>query len=239
MNLRADQTDLLQPVRPELARMQEVLDGLGAGDGRFLHHVLGTLLALPADHLRPGVVLLIGRAIGAADETSLVRFAAAVQIVHAASLAHQIFADMRNERGDRDQLRVLAGDYLYAQAALITAGLRHFAVMASLASAIQTICARDLEGILGEQSGATATSAMGLFRLSALGAGLLSRCDDATLGGLEAYGATLDAVAERRAGPSSAQEAAGLLPLPEGAARRSLVALPGAVAPAQVSSQVT
>lgn len=218
--------DLLQPVRSELGRVQELLGGLGVEDGQFLHHVLGRLLALPTDLFRPGVVLLVGKAAGGTGGTSLVQFGAAVQIVHAASLAHQIVADIRNETGERDQLRVLAGDYLYAQAALITANLRHFAVMSSLAAAIQTICARDLGGILGGQQGSAIAPSMGMFRLSTLGAGLLSRCSDATLAVLDAYGSALDAVAANVAAPGAAMEAGSLLlPLPESPARRSLMSL--------------
>ena len=93
-----------------------------------VHH----LFAAHGKYLRPSLVLLTAKALGdryAADTEHLVKIAAAVELIHSASLVHDDIIDMADERRDQPSLNsvfgnkmaVLVGDLLYDQSfALLT-----------------------------------------------------------------------------------------------------------------------
>jgi hypothetical protein len=188
----AAETGPLQIIQPDLARVHALLWHLGDADGAFLHDLVRTLLDGPRDAHRAAAALLLAKAIGDEVPAAVIQLAAAVQIVHAASLAHR-FGNPGPERSLDERLVVLAGDYLYAQAAVLTAGLGNLSVMAGLAESIKALCRavmqserRSLAGPSGaggvEEAGepaaavvradppdARADQAHGLFRLSLWG----------------------------------------------------------------------
>ncbi|MEE8440283.1 MAG: polyprenyl synthetase family protein [Spirochaetia bacterium] len=88
-----------------------------------LHH----LFTVRGKYLRPSLVLLTARAFGdkyAVDIEPLLKIAAAVELIHSASLVHDDIIDMADERRGRPSLNsvfgnkmaVLVGDLLYDQA---------------------------------------------------------------------------------------------------------------------------
>ena len=218
-------------------RVEALLRDLGAGDGEFLHQVIGDLLFAAPDMLRSTTGLLIAETLGAGDDDRVVRFAAAVQIVYAAMHTHQQVRLAHEPAGGN--LVVLAGDYLYAQAAVIAAGLEHLPVMALLSEAIKEICRQGLDGPLDaladdEASREPAPGAVGLFELSAGGAALLAAAPAAAVIAAGRYGAALDTLASART-PAAARASIVLRArdalggLPGGVARRELERLPALV----------
>lgn len=162
----------LSPLQPDMARVHELLWQLGDADGAFLQDLVRTLLDRPRDAHRAVAALLLARAVQAEVPDTIIQFAAAVQIVYAASLAHRTLVAGTAAPDLDDRLVVLAGDYLYAQAAARTANLKDLQVMARLAESIKAICRE------GTQVAATprATSQEdGLFRLSLWGTAALLR----------------------------------------------------------------
>jgi hypothetical protein len=183
------------PVHAELAAVGQVLRTIGSDDGRVLHGIVSDLLLATDDLLRPAIVCLVARALDSDGDPRVVQFAAAVQLVHIAAQAHQIrTADVTGE--PRDHLTVLVGDYLYAQAAVLTAGLRHLSVMAMVSEAIMGICRRavaetargSLPSIPGPES---ECQSEGLFELSASGPAVLLG-QEHQVQSLAAYGRALD-----------------------------------------------
>ena len=222
-----------------IVRVEQLLRGLGAGDGEFLHQVIGDLLFAAPDMFRPTTALLVAEALGAEGDERVVRFAAAVQIVYAAMHTHQQVRLAREPAAGN--LVVLAGDYLYAQAAVIAAGLDHLPVMALLSEAIKEICRQGLEEPQGVIAGATPINdasvgavhpdrrvgAVGLFELSTAGAALLAGAPAAAIAAAGRYGSALDALTSTRT-PEAARQSIShdaveaLGPLPAGMAREEL-----------------
>jgi hypothetical protein len=153
----AAETGPLQIIQPDLARVHALLWHLGDADGAFLHDLVRTLLDGPRDAHRAAAALLLARAIGDEVPAAVVQLAAAVQIVHAASLAHR-FGNPDLERSLDERLVVLAGDYLYAQAAVLTAGLGNLAVMAELAESIKALCRAVMPSERGSLAGPRSVS---------------------------------------------------------------------------------
>ena len=136
----------LDVIEPELLRVHELLWRLGDADGAFLHDLVRGVLDRPIDTYRPAAAILVAAATREYVPQFIIQFAAAVQIVHAASFAHQFagWAEPDYAPSLDDRLAVLAGDYLYAQAAVLTAGLTNLNVMAALAESIKAICRTEL-----------------------------------------------------------------------------------------------
>lgn len=214
--------------RDDIDAVQRLLATLGERDDAFLHHVIGSLLEWPPDSLRPTVALLIARALGRPADEETIRFAATVQVVFAAALAHRVGMNGLDER--RDQVTVLAGDYLYAQAAMITARLQRLDLMAMLAETLKRICRDDaLYALDNNQEALRDAVPYGLFSFAAAGAALLAGADHRTAATLGAFGTALDDLANRHPGsaPDAAlQQAEPLLaPLPAGGERDALLAI--------------
>ncbi len=133
MNLK----DIFAPVEQELEQVKkllnvqvgEILDRHipGSGQIQFFNDLLNRILENPGKMLRPVLTLLSAKAVGgemdAAVEESVVKIAAAVELIHSASLVHDDIIDESDERRGHPSLNkifnnkiaVLAGDILYGQ----------------------------------------------------------------------------------------------------------------------------
>jgi octaprenyl-diphosphate synthase len=125
----------LDSVQFELEKQAEVIGKAWSLDGRSSLNVgraLRHLLAKPGKMLRPALVLLSAGLASSQDpgaQPNLVRLAAAVELIHSASLVHDDIIDGEELRRGQpalhkrygDHTAVLAGDILYSQAfALLT-----------------------------------------------------------------------------------------------------------------------
>jgi geranylgeranyl pyrophosphate synthase len=182
-------SDDLASLQPDLARVHALLWQLGDADGALLQDLVRSILDRPRDAYRAAAALLLARAVRPETPDAIIQFAAAVQIVYAASLAHRtILAGAVPSQDER--LVVLTGDYLYAQAAAITAELMDLQVMAQLAASIQAICR---EGTHPDALPATSGQSAGLFRLSLWGAAELLRLSPDLQAAVAQVGQALDA----------------------------------------------
>jgi hypothetical protein len=169
---------------------------VGTRDGEYLRHVIQTLLQRRQDLYATGVVLLVVRALRGSVPNDAIRFATAIRLVVVAGLAHRqagptvTLVPEEQPRTD-NRLVVLAGDYLYSQAACITAELRNLAVMATLAEGIKAQC-RTESARWASHTAAAGTP--GLYTLCACGAGNLVGCNAARLDELAEYGGALDLI---------------------------------------------
>ncbi|MGA2976839.1 MAG: polyprenyl synthetase family protein [Spirochaetia bacterium] len=132
--------DLARIFAPVAEEMKAVDDGLKAlmrrvgtqtaaarGKAHILDGIIHHPFAVPGKRIRPALVLLTARAIGAEhggqppDHESLIALASAVEILHAASLVHDDIIDNADSRRHQvslnkrfgNRVAVLAGDILY------------------------------------------------------------------------------------------------------------------------------
>ncbi len=174
---------LLDPVSDDARQVTRILAQLGEADGEYLHHVVQTLLERHGNPLTGGVALLIALACAGTVPEQVLRFAAAIQIVEVAGLAHRQILQgdplVPAEQPAIDlQLIVLAGDYLYSQASFITAGLRNLTVMRLLAEVIKQQCMGE---VLRERDAGPDGMVYGLYSLAVLGTAHLIGCEQSCL----------------------------------------------------------
>ncbi len=137
-----DLAAIYAPVRDDLAQLQEVLHReLASGDpfiGELVQHVLDSRGKL----IRPALVCLSAQASGGAGEARL-WIAAAVELIHIASLIHDDIIDASDVRRGAatvnaqwgNQIAVLLGDYLFAKAFDLLSRVRHPDVSPTFADA--------------------------------------------------------------------------------------------------------
>jgi len=136
----------------DLARVEAELRSVGHDAGSVLHEAIHHHLSTGGKRLRPRLALLAGRVAGGDVSPELVRFATITELVHAASLVHDdTLDDSPTRRGVEtvrsrygNHLAVLVGDYLFAQAAILTASLGSLRLMALLAETIQSLVQGEL-----------------------------------------------------------------------------------------------
>jgi geranylgeranyl pyrophosphate synthase len=116
--------------------------------------ILHSLLDSGGKRLRPALALLAG-SIFDAEQDRLVALAAAVEMLHTATLVHDDLVDGALMRRGSETLNsrwstgatVLAGDYLFARAAALAAETRHVRVMTIFAQTLMVICSGELRQI--------------------------------------------------------------------------------------------
>jgi octaprenyl-diphosphate synthase len=154
----------LQHVETEISTQAELIVESWAQNGKQAEHidrVVHHLLDKPGKMLRPALVLLSAGMVGwnpksniNALNSSLIKLAAAVELIHSASLIHDdIIDDEQNRRGQTalhrkhgNQTAVLVGDLLYAQSFALITGLklprwdRHLAIYQLYCDTTRNMC---------------------------------------------------------------------------------------------------
>jgi geranylgeranyl pyrophosphate synthase len=141
---------LLEPVRPDLEGVQQVLDAELAEVEQPFQAVLRSRLE-GGKRLRAVLVVLTGRLFDA-PRTPFHTLAAAVEMLHAATLIHDDVVDNSPVRRGQAALHtvwpsgaaVLAGDYLLARSAMLVAELEHPALLKVFGDALCTMCAGEI-----------------------------------------------------------------------------------------------
>lgn len=199
----------LDPVSEELRRMEERMLEVAQADHPRLAEVLSYPFRHPGKRLRPAVVLLSARASGGQfDLDKVLSLAAAVEMLHTATLVHDDLIDAAPlRRGSPtvsslwgDQIALFAGDYLFAGAASLAAETGDAQVITLFAHTLVSICTGEMQQSLRAPHwqqleedyyqrirGKTAS----LFVLSAQGGALLSAAPDGTISALRNYGHNL------------------------------------------------
>jgi hypothetical protein len=106
---------LFSPIRSELAAVQRATEIAGRFLEAYRHNVASLVSLPPFDtHIRPAVVLLVGRIYGGATER-LISLAAMVQLVFLGMRVHQQVGEDGAQPDDRNRLAVLIGDYCFCR----------------------------------------------------------------------------------------------------------------------------
>jgi heptaprenyl diphosphate synthase len=140
--------DIYQPIRSELSRVEEELTSVcsAIGPAGTGYH----LLQAGGKRIRPALVLL-SSLYGSTPTPEVIRLAAAVEILHLATLVHDDLLDCSDSRRGAPTVNrlfgnnaaVLAGDYLYALFLEHTAGFDK-AILSSLAVSLRNMVTAEI-----------------------------------------------------------------------------------------------
>ena len=117
-------TAFLRPVESEIAQVEAKIKQTGERDFPWLTELLGHVLGKSGKHMRPGITLLVGKNFNYFEERHI-PMAAAVELLHLATLVHDDTVDDADIRRGRETINalwgskvaVLLGDYLFANSA--------------------------------------------------------------------------------------------------------------------------
>jgi octaprenyl-diphosphate synthase len=137
-----DLTTIYAPIRPDLDALEDLLRRELVSDDPFIGELVEHVLSTRGKLVRPALVCLAAQASGGASEARL-WIAAAVELIHVASLIHDDIIDQSTlRRGTAtinvqwgNQIAVLLGDYLFAKAFDLISRARTTAVASALAYA--------------------------------------------------------------------------------------------------------
>jgi len=186
--------------------VQRVLDENLAQVGDPLFGVLQPRVA-GGKRLRAALVMLVCRMLNASPDP-LQHLAAAVEMLHSATLVHDDILDCSSVRRGSSALHtvwpvpaaVLAGDYLLARSTAIVAALNHPAVLKVFAEALCTLCAGEIRQMFvtldthtrrDEYYHSIEAKTAALFATAMQMAGMLAAASEAQTAALTSYGRQL------------------------------------------------
>ena len=195
---------LLHVVADDLDRADALLQSAANVGYEPLETVLRPILGARGKRLRPALVLLAAKQ-GEYDPERLLPAAAAVELLHTASLIHDDTLDRASTRRGvptihsalSDKVSVLVGDYLFAKSADFAAKTRSLRVMEIFAQVLMTIADGQLQELLVPMSTESlkreyyrriACKTASLFRASAEIGATLGNVDEVKAEALRQYG---------------------------------------------------
>merc|ERR1739841_150253 len=203
-------TELLQPVELDLETLLGDLRNLIGAGHPILQAAAEHLFSAGGKRLRPGIVLLISRALAADGELTPRhrRLAEITEVIHTASLVHDDVVDEASTRRGVDtvhsrfdaRVAVLAGDFLFAQASWHLANLDDLDVVKLLSRVIMDLADGEVKQGLyrfdTSQSFETYfeksyCKTASLIANSSRAAGVLSECNPQQLDSLYQFGRQL------------------------------------------------
>ncbi len=165
--LHDEMTAVDRELKSLMVRVGSEMDPGRNGTG-ILGGIIQHPFAVPGKRIRPALVLLSYRSLGAdADSDSLVSLASAVEVLHAASLVHDDVIDGADSRRHQvslnkrfgNRIAVLAGDILYTHFFTLITGLsridarKRFALLDVFLDTTKAMCMGE---ILAQEARATA-----------------------------------------------------------------------------------
>ena len=138
---------IFEPISADLQKVEVRLRESARAEFGPLAEVIESVIESGGKRIRPALVLLSAR-FHPVDEEPLLRLATSVELLHLATLIHDDLLDKSPlRRGSptissrwNEKATVLAGDYVLAKAAKISAEVENFKVMEIFADVIMVIC---------------------------------------------------------------------------------------------------
>jgi len=198
--------EMMDSVREDLQRVEETLRPLPMIDYEVVEEAIGHLLDSGGKRIRPTLTLLTSR-LYPADADKVISLAAAVEMLHTATLVHDdVIDDSLLRRGSptlnatwTPGATILVGDYLFARAADLAARSDNVRVMQIFARTLMTIVTGELGQLF--ESGSRVTregydrriyaKTASMFELATEAAGVLIRAPEDQVGGLRDFGRDL------------------------------------------------
>ena len=194
-------------VRDDLVRVESLLRERYPGQHKAVGVAVDHLVGGGGKRLRPALVLLSARLCGA-DLDRAVFAAAAVEMLHTATLIHDDLIDGALMRRGMETLNtqwspnapVLTGDYVFAYAAYLASRADNVQLMQRFAETLMTICNGEIQQMFnGRHSGSNLreyeqriyAKTASLIAMSAEAGAILAGAGEDTTGALRAYGEQL------------------------------------------------
>jgi octaprenyl-diphosphate synthase len=192
--------DLVRPQMPAVEARMRAKPGV---HHPALEAAVEHLLSGGGKRVRPTLVLLVGGMVNA-DLDRTVTLAAAVEMLHTATLVHDDLIDQSTIRRGIPTINarmtpgatVLTGDYIFARAADLAARTDSLAVMEGFAKTLMTIVNGEIQQLFGEYGADSRedyydriyAKTASLFELAARGPGLLTQADPPAVEALGRFG---------------------------------------------------
>jgi geranylgeranyl pyrophosphate synthase len=191
------------PVQTSIKEVEERIRSQGEGCQPDLQAALEHLLASGGKRVRPTLVLLTGNMLGA-DPERLITLAAAVEMLHTATLVHDDLIDGALLRRGIPTLNarwtpaatVLTGDFMFARAAKLAAETDHLPLMKRFAETLAVIVSGELvqlftsRGVVSRENYYQRIYAKtaSLFEMSTQAAAMVSPVDEETVEAMRLFG---------------------------------------------------
>jgi geranylgeranyl pyrophosphate synthase len=199
--------EIFAPIEHDLKNVEGALRDYARAEFGPLSEVIESTIGGGGKRVRPALVLLSGRFHPVAQE-NLYRLSVAVELLHVATLIHDDLLDKSSMRRGiptvssrwNEKATVLAGDFMLAKAAKISAQVGDFEVMAIFADAIMAICEGEIRQDFNGHSGSPDRSdyyarirakTASLFAACTESAAVLSRAPEIERQALREYGHNL------------------------------------------------
>ena len=145
---------LYEPIQDELAQVEQVFREELRSDHPFLDRLMQHGFRLGGKRLRPALVLLSARVCGRIRREHIL-LAAAVEMIHTATLIHDDVLDEATMRRHLDTVNVrwdnetsvLLGDYLFARALCVTSAMDDGFACRTIADASRAMCEGELRQV--------------------------------------------------------------------------------------------
>jgi len=149
----------LEPIRVEMERVEQRLLRASEVEFPLLKTAFQELLLAGGKRLRPAVAILASQFYEAQTD-KVVSAAAAIEMLHTATLVHDDMIDRANTRRGHPTLNsrwsgeatVLTGDYMFAVSASLAAETDSVPVVRIFSQALMTICNGELRQLLADRS---------------------------------------------------------------------------------------
>jgi len=198
--------EMMDLVREDLQRVEDTLRVLPMIDYEIIEEAIDHLLDSGGKRIRPMLTLLTSR-LYPADVDKVVSLAAAVEMLHTATLVHDDLIDGSLMRRGSPTLNaiwtpgttILVGDYLFARAADLAAHTDNVRVMQIFARTLTTIVTGELGQMLDDGRPLSREAyerriyakTASMFELATEAAGVLIRVPEDQIGVLRAFGRDL------------------------------------------------
>jgi len=152
--LKTSLNDIYAPIHKELKSFSEQLKTELASDDQLISEIHEHLLKMTGKFLRPALTILCSK-IENKDSPGAVKLAAAIELIHTATLVHDDIIDDSELRRNLPsiyskwgaEISIVSGDYLYAKAFLILAGLGDTWISQAFAACAHVICEGEMKQI--------------------------------------------------------------------------------------------
>ncbi len=147
-----DLKQILAPVADDIARIDGLLRAQATLDNPILRHGVEAIIAAGGKRLRPAILFLVAK-FHDYDLEKLLPMSAAIELLHTATLVHDDTIDQALMRRGLPTLNslldegttVLAGDYLFAKAAVLSTMSGVMRATRIFADSLVTICEGEIE----------------------------------------------------------------------------------------------
>jgi geranylgeranyl pyrophosphate synthase len=193
----------LIPVQEDIRAVESLMRSQADGHHPDLSTALDLLLSSGGKRIRPSLTLLVGKMLGASRDR-LITLAAAIELLHTATLVHDDLIDGSLLRRGMATLNsqwspgatVLTGDFLFARAAKLAADTNSIPVMKIFSNTLSVIVNGEITQLFASRCKVSRedyfkriyAKTASLFETSACTAAMISPVDEETVDAMRHYG---------------------------------------------------